>query len=121
MNKVFPGPAEAVSDVVEGNSIVFGGFGVPHNWAGSLVQALQKQGTRRLTALANTLGFGPVAPQILAESGQIDRLQASFGGLATRTTAIEEQIKAGLVAFEPIPQGTLVERLRAGGAGLAAG
>lgn len=120
MNKVFPGPAEAVSDVVEGNSIVFGGFGVPHNWAGSLVQALQKQGTRRLTAIANTLGFGPVAPQILAESGQIDRLQASFGGLATRTTAIEEQIKAGLVAFEPIPQGTLVERLRAGGAGLAA-
>lgn len=120
MNKVFQGPAEAVSDVVEGNSIVFGGFGVPHNWAGSLIQSLQKQGTRNLTAVANTLGFGPAAPQILAESGQIARLQASFGGLATRTTAIEEQIKAGRVEFEPIPQGTLVERLRAGGAGLAA-
>ena len=120
MNKVFADAAEAVADVDEGDSIVFGGFGVPHNWAGSLIQALQKRGTKNLTAVANTLGFGPSAPQILAESGQIARLQASFGGLATRSTAIEEQIKAGRVEFEAIPQGTLVERLRAGGAGIAA-
>ncbi|GMV84961.1 MAG: hypothetical protein AMXMBFR80_08180 [Dehalococcoidia bacterium] len=120
MNKVYANAADAVADIGDGASIVFGGFGVPHNWAGSLIQALQRKGSRDLTAIANTLGFGPAAPQILAESRQISRLRASFGGLATRTTAIEEQIKAGLVEFEPIPQGSLVERLRAGGAGLAA-
>lgn len=120
MNKVFANADAAVADIEDGQSIVFGGFGVPHNWAGSLIQALQRKGSKNLTAIANTLGFGPAAPQILAESRQISRLRASFGGLATRTTPIEEQIKAGLVEFEPIPQGTLVERLRAGGAGLAA-
>lgn len=120
MNKFFSNADAAVADVEDGQSIVFGGFGVPHNWSGSLIQALQRKGSSNLTAIANTLGFGPAAPQILAESRQISRLRASFGGLATRTTPIEEQIKAGLVEFEPIPQGTLVERLRAGGAGLAA-
>lgn len=119
MNKLYQNADEAVADISDGASIVFGGFGVPHNWAGSLVQALQRKGSKDLTAIANTLGFGPAAPQILAESRQISRLRASFGGLATRTTPIEEQIKAGLVEFEPIPQGSLVERLRAGGAGLA--
>lgn len=120
MDKVFSAADSAVADIPDGASIAFAGFGVPHNWAGSLVQALQRKGTQDITAVANTLGFGPSAPQILAENRQISRLRASFGGLATRTTAIEEQIKAGLVEFEPIPQGTLVERLRAGGAGLAA-
>lgn len=120
MDKVVESADAAVADIPEGASIVFGGFGVPHNWAGSLVQALRRKGTGNLTAIANTLGFGPTAPQILAENRQISRLRASFGGLATRTTPIEEQIKAGTVEFEPIPQGTLVERLRAGGSGIAA-
>lgn len=120
MDKLVDSPLGAVADVEDGASVAFAGFGVPHNWPGTLVRALQERGTPNLTAIANTLGFGPYSPQILAESRQIRRLIASFGGLATRTTAIEEQIKAGFVEFEAVPQGTLVERLRAGGAGLAA-
>lgn len=58
---------------------------MPHNWPGTFVEAPQHRGTRKhLTATANTYGFGPYAPPI------------------------EEQIKAGLVEFDPVPQGALV-------------
>jgi 3-oxoacid CoA-transferase len=120
LDKVVARAVDAVADIEDGASIVFGGFGVPHNWPGSLIVALRDRGVGNLTAVANTLGFGPFAPQILAENHQITRLIASFGGLATRQTAIADQIKSGEVQFEPVPQGTLVERLRAGGAGLPA-
>ncbi len=120
MDKVVPTPAAAVADIAPGSSIVIGGFGVPHNWPGSLILALRDQGADNLTIVANTLGFGPFAPQILAESERVTHLVASFGGMATRPTAIAEQIKAGKVSFEAVPQGTLVERLRAGGAGIPA-
>jgi 3-oxoacid CoA-transferase len=120
MDKVVSSAAQAVADVADGSSIVFGGFAVPHNWPESLVRALRAKGSRDLTAIANTLGFGPAAPQILAENHQISRLIASFGGMATRPTAIADQIKSGEIEFEAVAQGTLVERLRAGGAGLAA-
>lgn len=120
LDKVVNSAAEAVADIPPGASVVIAGFGVPHNWPGSLVLALRDQGANDLTIVANTLGFGPHAPQILAEAHRLKHLIASFGGLATRPTAIADQIKSGEVSFEPVPQGTLVERLRAGGAGLAA-
>src|SRR6185369_13689006 len=63
---------------------------------------------------------GPTTTQMLAENHQIARLIATFAAYPTRRTPIEEQIRAGRIALEMVPQGTLVERLRAGGAGLAA-
>lgn len=120
MDKVVESAAAAVADVRPGSSIAIAGFGTPHNWPGSLVTALHDQGANELTIIANTLGYGPHSPSLLAESRQVKHLIASFGGLATRPSAIADQIRAGEVSFEPVPQGTLVERLRAGGAGIPA-
>jgi len=112
--------AEAVADVPDGASILMGGFGVVQSWPSSLITALRAHGSRALTIICNTPGVGPTSPQILAESGQVGRLIASFAAYPTRPTPMEAAIKAGQVALELVPQGTLIERVRAGGAGLAA-
>lgn len=119
MNKVFPSAAAAVADVPDGASILIGGFGVLHGWPSSLILALRDLGRRELTLICNTPGFGPLSPQVLAENGQVRKLVASFGGFPYRTTPTEEQIGEGRIEFELVPQGTLVERVRAGGAGLS--
>jgi 3-oxoacid CoA-transferase len=111
--------AAAVADVRDGASILVGGFGVLHGWPSSLLLALRDSAVRRLTLICNTPGFGPLSPQILAENGQIARLVASFGGYPYRKTPTEEAIGRGDVEFELVPQGTLAERIRAAGAGLA--
>ncbi|MFQ5879196.1 MAG: 3-oxoacid CoA-transferase [Dehalococcoidia bacterium] len=120
MNKVYSSAAAAVADVAEGASVMIGGFGVIQGWPSSLIAALRDRGVSDLTAIGNTLGSGEGSPQILAENRQIRRLIASFGASAWRPTAIAQQIQQGEVEFEPVPQGTLVERMRAGGAGLPA-
>ncbi|HUI26541.1 MAG TPA: 3-oxoacid CoA-transferase subunit B, partial [Candidatus Kryptonia bacterium] len=86
----------------------------------SLIAALQAHGSRALTIICNTPGVGPTSPQRLAQSGQIRKLIASFAAYPTRPTPVEAAIKRGEIALELVPQGTLVERVRAGGAGLAA-
>lgn len=118
--KVYATAADAVADVADGASIMVGGFAVPQGWPSDLVLAIHERGVKNLTAICNTLGFGPVAPQIWAENRQISRLIASFGGFAGRSTAAEEQIGAGEMEFEAVPQGILAERMRAGGAGIGA-
>ncbi len=111
---------EAIADIQDGASILIGGFGVLQGWPHELLFALQDTGVRDLTIICNSPGFGPLSPQILAENGQVSKLIASFGGYAYRTTPLSEQIGRGEVAFEIVPQGTLVERIRAGGAGIPA-
>ena len=111
---------EATADIRDGASILIGGFGVLQGWPHELLFALQDTGVRDLTIICNSPGFGPLSPQVLAENGQISKLIASFGGYAYRTTPLSEQIGRGEVAFEIVPQGTLVERIRAAGAGIPA-
>ena len=111
---------EAIADIRDGASILIGGFGVLQGWPHELLFALQDTGVRDLTIICNSPGFGPLSPQVLAENGQISKLIASFGGYAYRTTPLSEQIGRGEVAFEIVPQGTLVERIRAAGAGIPA-
>ena len=111
---------EAIADIQDGASILIGGFGVLQGWPHELLFALQDTGVRDLTIICNSPGFGPLSPQVLAENGQISKLIASFGGYAYRTTPLSEQIGRGEVAFEIVPQGTLVERIRAAGAGIPA-
>ena len=111
---------KAVSDIRDGSSILLGGFGVIQGWPHELLLALRNHGARNLTLICNSPGFGPLSPQILAENGQISKLVASFGGYSYRTTVLSDQISAGMVDFEMVPQGTLVERIRAGGAGIRA-
>lgn len=120
MQKPLLSAQAAVADICEGASILVGGFGVLQGWPHELLWALRDQGVRNLTIICNSPGFGPYSPQILAENRQIIKLIASFGGYSYRVTPLSEQIGRGEVAFEMVPQGTLVERIRAGGAGIPA-
>lgn len=119
-NKVFPSVSAALDHIPDGASIAIGGFGVPQGWPSSLVLGLRDKGTKNLTIICNALGFGPHSPHVLTENHQISKLIATSGALPVRKMAIEEQIAAGEVEFETVPQGTLVERLRAGAAGIPA-
>ena len=119
MNKIVESPALAVEGIEDGATVLIGGFGVLQGWPSSAIQALRDRGTRKLTLIANTPGFGPSSPQILFENGQVAKLVASFGGFPYRLTPAEEMIGRGEVEFELVPQGTLVERVRAGGSGIA--
>jgi 3-oxoacid CoA-transferase len=120
MDKVAVSAAAAVDDIRDGASIVIGGFGPMQGWPSSLIAALRERGVRNLTLIMNTPGVGPLTPQTLAENGQVSRLIASYAAYPTRRTAFESGIRSGEIELELVPQGTLVERLRAGGAGLAA-
>jgi len=120
MNKVFGSPEEATWDVGDGASVIIGGPGTPTASPTSLIWALRDKGSKNLTLICNMAGFCPYAAIVLVENKQIKRLLAAFGGVARLPTATEEQIKAGEIEFELVPQGTLCERLRAGAAGIAA-
>src|SRR2546428_5869177 len=120
MDKVVPSAAAAVADVPDGATLLFGGFGVVQGWPNSLLLALRDHGARDLTVIFNTPGVGPLSAQLLAEAGLVRKVIASFAASPTRPTPIEEQIKAGKIELELVPQGTLAERVRAGGAGIPA-
>jgi 3-oxoacid CoA-transferase len=120
INKVVTDAATATRDIRDGASVVIGGFGVVQGWPTSLLFALRNRGSSGLTVILNSPGVGPTTAQMLAEKRQIRRLIATFAAYPTRRTPIEEQIRDGTIALEMVPQGTLVERLRAAGAGLAA-
>jgi len=120
MRKFLLDATAAVADIPDGASILLGGFGVLQGWSHELLFALRERGVKNLTLICNSPGFGPFSPQILAENGQIKKLIASFGGYSYRVTPLSEQIGRGEVEFEMVPQGTLVERIRAGGAGIPA-
>ncbi len=120
MQKPVYSATEAVADIPDGATILLGGFGVLQGWPHELLVALRDRGVKDLTLICNSPGFGPLSPQILAENRQIKKLIASFGGYAYRVTSLSEQIGTGDVAFELVPQGTLIERVRAGGAGIPA-
>jgi 3-oxoacid CoA-transferase len=121
MNKVFASPEQAVADIRDGATIAIAGFSVGHRFATSLILALREKGTKDLCLVCNSLGDpGALRGQILAESKQVKKLIAAFSVRPGTPTASEEQIVAGEMAVELVPQGILVERCRAGGAGIAA-
>jgi 3-oxoacid CoA-transferase len=122
MNKIVGSPADAVADVADGSSVAIAGFGLAHRFPSSLIMALAELGSKRLTVYCNGLGQpGHPTAHLLAENHQLGKLVASFSARpGVRESEAETQIAAGQLAFEVVPQGTLVERMRAGGAGLAA-
>jgi 3-oxoacid CoA-transferase len=117
MDKVLDSPADAIADVEDGARIAISGFGQTAGSPVSLLRALGERGTRRLCLIAN--GLQPAA-QALINQHQVRELIVSFTTRAGTRTPMEEQIASGEITFELVPQGTLVERMRAGGAGLAA-
>ncbi len=116
--EVFDSPAAAVADIPDGVTILVGGFvsaGTPSN----LILALKQTGQSGLTAVANNIGLGDLLDE-LCEDRQLAKVIATFAIRAsgTRSSRFEELYRAGEVELELVPQGTLIERLRAGGAGL---
>ena len=111
-------PDEAVAGIGDGATVMFGGFisaGSPSN----LIRALVRSGPTGLTAVANNIGLGDLLDE-LCEQRQLARVIATFAIRASgsRSSRFERQYHDGQVELELVPQGTLIERIRAGGAGL---
>ena len=131
MDKVVASFAEAVSDVPDGAVIMMDGFGGPGGMPQRLIAALRDQGARALTIISNSAGlpgFGSIADEpvvnhsALIENGQVKRVVASFpvSPSPSRPNAFELAYRDGKIELELVPQGTLAERIRAGGAGIPA-
>lgn len=113
--------AEAVADIEDGASVGIAGFGLSHRYPSTLISALGEKGSRGLTVYCNGLGQpGFPTGHLLADNHQIAHLVTCFSARPGVVSEAEKQIAAGDMTLEMVPQGTLVERMRAGGAGLAA-
>ncbi len=116
MNKVVASAEEAVRDVKDGASIMVGGFGlcgVPED----LIVALHNKGVKNLTTISNNAGVDQFGLGRLLQSRQIKKHIGSYVG---ENKLFEQLVLSGELDLELNPQGTLAERIRAGGAGIAA-
>ncbi|MDT7934357.1 MAG: CoA transferase subunit A [Sphingomonadaceae bacterium] len=115
MNKVYPDAASALAGLLrDGMTIAAGGFGlcgIPEN----LIVALRDSGVRDLTVVSNNAGVDGFGLGLLLETRQIAKMVSSYVG---ENKEFERQYLAGELSLEFNPQGTLAERLRAGGAGI---
>jgi 3-oxoadipate CoA-transferase alpha subunit len=118
INKIVNSAAEAVSEIYDGATVMIGGFGE----AGSpieLIHALINHGAKNLTVVSNNTGSGHVGLAALIENKQVKKMICSFPRTA-HSTVFPELYSAGEIELELVPQGTLAERIRAGGAGIPA-
>ena len=117
MNKVFPSAAEALKGIVsDGQLMAVGGFGlcgIPE----ALIAALRDSGVKDLTVISNNAGVDGFGLGQLLETRQIKKMISSYVG---ENKEFERQYLAGELELEFTPQGTLAEKLRAGGAGIPA-
>jgi 3-oxoacid CoA-transferase subunit A len=114
MNKVRASALEALREVKDGATIAAGGFGlcgIPE----SCIAALRELGVRNLTVVSNNCGVDGFGLGLLLENHQIRKMVSSYVG---ENREFERQLLAGELEVELVPQGTLAERLRAGGAGI---
>jgi 3-oxoadipate CoA-transferase alpha subunit len=118
INKSVGSPAEAVADIFDGATVMIGGFGE----VGSpieLIHALIDLGTRNLTVVNNNTGSGHVGLAALIENGQVGKMICSYPR-TTNSMVFPDLYRSGRIELELVPQGTLAERIRAGGAGIPA-
>jgi len=116
IDKVIASIAEAVADIDDGATVMIGGFGE----AGSpieLIHALIDQGAKNLTVINNNTGSGHVGLAALIDNQRVAKMICSYPRTAN-SKVFPEQYRAGAVELELVPQGTLAERIRAGGAGI---
>ena len=116
MNKVFKNATDAIFDVKDSAMLLVGGFGlcgIPEN----LISALCKKGVKDLTCVSNNAGVEDFGLGLLLQTRQIKKMMASYVG---ENALFEKQFLDGQLEVELIPQGTLAERIRAGGAGIPA-
>lgn len=118
INKIVSSPAEAVADIFDGATVMIGGFGE----AGSpieLIHALIDHGAKNLTVVSNNTGSGHVGLAALIENRQVSKMICSFPRTAN-SMVFPELYNNNEIELELVPQGTLAERIRAGGAGIPA-
>ncbi|MBI4165812.1 MAG: CoA transferase subunit A [Acidobacteria bacterium] len=116
MNKILPSAEAAVADIFDGATIMVGGFGlsgIPEN----LIGAVRDKGVRNLTVISNNAGVEGVGVGSWLENGQIKKIIGSYVG---DNKLYEELVRKGLLETNLIPQGTMSECIRAGGAGIPA-
>jgi 3-oxoacid CoA-transferase A subunit len=116
MNKVVVSAREAIVEIGDSATIMVGGFGlcgIPEN----LIQALKEKGTRNLTIISNSAGVDDFGVSMLLGQRQVRKMISSFVG---ENQFIEELVLKGELEIELVPEGTLAERIRAGGAGIGA-
>jgi 3-oxoacid CoA-transferase subunit A len=116
MNKVVANAEEAIRDVIDGSSIMFGGFGLCGN-PENLIRALVKKGSKHLTTISNNAGIDGQGIGLLLAAGQIRRHIGTYVG---ENKLLESMVLSGQVQLDLVPQGTFSERIRAGGAGIPA-
>ncbi|XP_052335092.1 succinyl-CoA:3-ketoacid coenzyme A transferase 1, mitochondrial-like isoform X2 [Oncorhynchus keta] len=115
-SQFYTDPTEAVKDIPSGATILVGGFGlcgIPEN----LINSLLKTGVKSLTAVSNNAGVDNFGLGLLLQTKQIKRMISSYVG---ENVEFERQYLSGELEVELTPQGTLAERIRAGGAGVPA-
>jgi 3-oxoacid CoA-transferase subunit A len=116
MSKMWPSAVEAISECArDGMTIAVGGFGLSGN-PNDLIEALRDTGVKNLTIVSNNMGVDGKGLGILLENSQVAKVVASYVG---ENKLFAEQYLSGQLDVEFVPQGTLAERLRAGGAGIA--
>ncbi len=116
MKKVFPDAMAALAGITDNLTLMVGGFGlcgIPEN----CISALVDMGVRGLTCISNNAGVDNFGLGLLLRNGQIRKMISSYVG---ENAEFERQLLAGELEVELIPQGTLAERCRAGGAGIPA-
>ena len=114
IDKVVASADAAVADVFDGATLVVGGFGlcgIPEN----LIAALGRRGVKNLTVVSNNCGVDDWGLGLLLRSRQIRKMVSSYVG---ENAEFERQFLSGELEVELVPQGTLAERMRAGGAGI---
>ena len=116
IDKTWASAAEAVADIPEGASLAVGGFGLSGNPM-VLIEALHRQGTGGLRVVSNNCGVDDWGLGILLADGRISKMTSSYVG---ENKEFERQFLSGELELELTPQGTLAEKLRAGGSGIAA-
>ena len=134
IDKVAKSFDEAVSDIPDGAMLMIDGFAGPGGTPQNLIRALRDHGARDLTIISNTaglasvIGFGtipgtrPIDIGVLIDNEQVKKVIASYpvSPSPSRPTSFERAYREGKVDLEVVPQGTLAERIRAGGAGIPA-
>jgi 3-oxoacid CoA-transferase A subunit len=116
MNKVVRGPDEAIHDVFDGAVLTMGGFGlcgIPEN----TISALVRKGVKNLTCVSNNAGVDGFGIGLMLEKKQVKKMISSYVG---ENKLFEHLVLSGELELEFAPQGTLAERLRAGGSGVPA-
>lgn len=116
MDKVVQTVDQAIADIADGATLIVGGFGLS-GIPSMLIEAIEQKGVKGLHVVSNNCGVDDAGLGLLLRNKQVQKVQASYVG---ENKLFEQQFLSGEIDVELVPQGTLAERIRAGGAGIPA-